>query len=172
MDPKQELKKIAPNLAQLDQTKGYRVPHDYFANLSDKLMDRVYEEERLQPYFANLSDQVLDKINKEKATNIVSIRSFFRYAIAAVFLLTMGSLLWMNTANDFDQPIYASIEETDDLDFILDNVSLEEILSSEQIEDDVFEEIFASEDIYIYSEESLGNLFYETNDDDLLEEFF
>lgn len=70
MKKRDEIKNIAPNLANWDQEEPQKVPIGYFETLPHQVMDRIKHEEDLKPYFDTLPQQVLSKVQTTSKPNI------------------------------------------------------------------------------------------------------
>lgn len=175
MDPREEIKDIAPTLSQWQHEEGYTVPSGYFDQLSDAVLSRVHEGDKMDLYFNSLPDRVMNKIDqeenrsKENVSKVLPIRAFYKYAVAAALLIAVGTMVWTTTSDDITPDTYVMSVETEELNYILDNVSLDDFLTSDIIEDEVFEALLVSD--VEYEEESIDALFYNISDDDILEEF-
>ena len=169
MNPREEIKDIAPKLSLWKYKEGYTVPKGYFENLSDKMYERVLEEEKLEPYFTSLPNEVMRKIQEEDKGKVISIRPFFKYAIAAAFMFLIGTLVWTNL--DGGEPdLLTSIESSDDLDYIIESVSIEDIFDSEFFDNEILDEVLANEEYETQLNDSAEDFLFDA-DDELLEEF-
>lgn len=170
MNPREEIKDMALKLSQWKHNEGYTVPSSYFNNLSDNVIKRIEEGEKLEPYFQSLPDQVINKIKREEKVKVMSIRSYYKYGVAAAILIAAGTMLWSSLIEETITPAYSTIEGSEDLDYIVDEVSMEDIFDSEFIDDESLDEIFASGEEQIFTNESAEDLLFDA-DDELLEEF-
>lgn len=169
MNPREEIKDIAPKLSLWKYKEGYTVPEGYFENLSDRMLDRVLEEEKLEPYFTSLPNEVMRKIKEEDKGKIISIRPFLKYVAAAVIMLSIGTLVW-NNLNDSEPDLLASIEDSEELDYIIESVSIEDIFDTDIFDDDILDEVLANEEYDIPLNDSAEDFLFDA-DDELLEEF-
>lgn len=170
MNPREEIKDMAPELSHWKHNEGYTVPSSYFNNLSDNVIKRVEEGEKLEPYFQSLPDQVINKIKREEKVKVVSIRSYFKYGTAAAILIAAGTMLWSSLIEETITPTYSMIEDIEDLDYIIEEISMEDIFDSEFIDNESLDEIFASGEEQYSTDESAEDLLFDA-DDELLEEF-
>lgn len=171
MEHRNEIKDIAPTLSKWNQKEGYTIPKDYFDGLSDNILNRANEEGNLEPYFSSLPDQVMDKLKKEESTKVITIRSWYRYGAVAALLIAVGSIIWSYNSDDTHLETYAVSTEAEELEYILDNVTIDEFLNSDIIDDATFEELLVSGEENAIVIESIEDLFYTYDDDELLEEF-
>ena len=170
MNPREEIKDIAPNLSQWKLSEGYSVPTDYFGSLNESIIERVDESEKLESYFTSLPDQVMQKIKQEEKSKVVSLGSYFKYGVAAALLLAVGSMIYSNLLEEAVLPSYSMIETSEDFNYIIDEISLEDIFDSEFIDDESLEELLVSgEDEF--SADDLAEEFIFDADDETLEEF-
>jgi len=174
MDYKEELQDIAPTLAQWSEKEGYIVPTGYFESLADTVIARSSEQNDMQSYFDELPNQVWDRIQQEgkEVKSTVSIRSFYRYGAAAAVLIAIGSFVWSYMADNEEvlSPAYATTAEAEEFDYILNYVSLAEILDADILDDEILEDILALEQTTEY-EDDIDEYLYDINDDEILEEF-
>lgn len=174
MNPREEIKEIANTLSQWKHDEGYVIPEGYFNNVSNLVMDRVAEEEKLEPYFEALPDRVMDRIKQEEDNSnhskTINIKPLYKYLVAAAMLMVAGTLIWSNQEVQPVAPVYSMNEYTQDLEYIEEEMSLEEILDSEFIEDELLDEILVSGEEYYSADESAEDILYEVGDE-LLEEF-
>ena len=169
MNPREEIKKIAPTLSQWNHNEGYLVPSNYFDKLSNNVINRVEETEKLEPYFESLHDRVMNKVKEEEKRKVIPISSFYKYGIAAAILITAGTMLWTNLKEETIVPTYSMTENVEDLDYIVNEISMEDIFDSEFIDDESLDEIFGSGEDLISSDDSIEDLLFEGGDE-LLEE--
>lgn len=170
MSPREEIKDVAPKLSEWKHSEGYKVPLDYFDNLPACVMKHIQETEKLEPYFQSLPDQVMNKIKREEKVKVVSIRSYFKYGIAASILISIGTMVWSSLLEETTTPTYSMIESSEDYNYIVEELSMEDIFDSEFIDDESLDEIFASEETQYSADESAEDLLFDA-DDELLEEF-
>ena len=170
MNPREEIKDIAPKLSQWKHPEGYTLPADYFVDLSDNVLLRAKEIENLEPYFNSLSDQVMNKIKEEEKGKVIPIRSYLKYVVAAAMLITVGTLLWSNQAKESTMPTYAMLETSEELDFIIDEIAMEDIFDSEFIDDESLDEILVYDLELIAVDDFAEEILYNASDD-ILEEF-
>ncbi len=170
MNPREEIKDIAPKLSLWKYGEGYKIPDGYFEGLSDRICERVEEDEKLDKYFSALPDEVMQKIKQEQKGKVMSIRPFLKYAVAAAFFMIMGTLVWNNVDSEFASDQTVSLEDSEELNYIIEAISLEDIFDTEFIDDETFEEILVNEDDEFIFNNSTEELLYEV-DDELLEEF-
>ena len=100
MNPREEIKDLAPKLFDWRHSEGYKVPVDYFDNLYVSVMRHIQETEKLEPYFQSLPNQVMNKIKREEKVKAVSIKSYFKYSIAAAILISVGTMMWPSLLED------------------------------------------------------------------------
>jgi len=170
MNPREEIKDLAPKLSEWKHSEGFKVPVDYFDNLSVSVMKHMQETEKLEPYFQSLPDQVINKIKREEKVKVMSIRSYFKYSIAAVILISVGTMMWSSLLEESTTLNYSMIEGSEDYNYIVEELSMEDIFDSEFIDDESLDEIFASEEGQYSADESSEDLLFDV-DDELLEEF-
>lgn len=98
MDEKQtyrdELREIAPELADIDRQNPFRVPPGYFRELPDRIMARIAEEER-QPVRGTWLDRQIDLV--------VRILRHPQYALALASLtivLAVAAVMWLPNGED------------------------------------------------------------------------
>lgn len=169
MNPREEIKDIAPKLSQMENEKRRPIPNDYFSELQNNVMNRLEESKKLEIYFEELPDKVLNTVRKEE-TKVFNIQPFLKYGVAAILLLCIGTLFWNNNELEGDATYALYEEENEDLDFIIEELSMEEILDSDFIDEEALEEILVSYDNEDSSERWVEEIFYDA-DDDLLEDF-
>lgn len=170
MDPKEEIKDIAPKLSLWKYKEGFQVPEGYFENLSNSVQVKIEERQNLDPYFDSLPDQVMNRIEQENSKKIISIQTYLKYAVAALFFVSIGTLLWNNIQEDITTPSLAIIEDTEEIDYIIESISIEDIFNTEFIDDADLDEIFANEDDDLFLIESVEEVLHDA-EDALLEEF-
>lgn len=168
MNPREEIKDIAPELSRWTHEEGYEVPVDYFSSLSDIMVAKVEEKEKLKPYFDSLPDQIMSRVREEKQR--VSISRYYKYGVAAAILILVGNMLWSNFNNEIVAPTYSMMEYNEDLEYIVDEVSMEDIFDTEFIDDESLEEVLTSGVDPFYTDDSAEHLFLDA-DDELLEDF-
>ena len=169
MNPREEIKNIAPTLSKWKHTEGYVVPADYFEKLSNNVINRVEETEKLESYFESLPNEVMNKVKHKEKRKVLPIRSFYKYGVAAAILITVGTVLWPSLMEETITPTYSMTENNEDLDFIVDEISMEDIFDSDFIDDESLDEIFAIGEDPISSDDSIKDLLFD-GDDELLEE--
>jgi len=170
MNPREEIKEMAPELSRWNQGEGYTIPNDYFEKFSERIIDRVKESEELKTYFDALPNQVMDKIKKEKKSKVYSLRSFIQYGAVAAALLVVGSLVWSNMSISNPDASFSLLNSSEDLDYIIDEIAIEEIFDSEFIDDELLDEILVSEEENYSIDDTTEDLFLDA-EDELLEEF-
>ena len=171
MNPREEIKDLAPKLFDWRHSEGYKVPVDYFDNLYVSVMRHMQETEKLEPYFQSLSNQVMLKIKREEKVKAVSIKSYFKYSIAAAILISAGIMMWSSLLEELTISTYSMIEGSEDYNYIVQELSVEDIFDLEFIDDETLDEIFTSEEGQYFIDESSEDLLFNV-DDELLEEFF
>ena len=171
MNPREEIKDLAPKLFDWRHSEGYKVPVDYFDNLYVSVMRHMQETEKLEPYFQSLSNQVMLKIKREEKVKAVSIKSYFKYSIAAAILISAGIMMWSSLLEELTISTYSMIEGSEDYNYIVQELSVEDIFDLEFIDDETLDEIFTSEEGQYFIDESSEDLLFDV-DDELLEEFF
>ncbi len=171
MNSREEIKDLAPKLYDWKHSEGYKVPVDYFDNLSVSVMKHMQETEKLEPYFQSLPNQVMNKIKCEEKVNAVSIKSYFKYSIAAAILISVGTMMWPSLLEDSTILNDSMIEDNEDYNYVVQELSVEDIFDLEFIDDETLDEIFASEEGQYFIDESSEDLLFDV-DDELLEEFF
>lgn len=170
MNPREEIKDIAPTLSQWNHSEGYIVPSNYFENLSNDMMVRLETTEKLDPYFLSLPDQLMAKIKEEEKTKVMTFKSYYKYVIAAGLLIAAGTMLWTNLVEEIGGSAYSMIEDSEDLDYIIDELSMEDIFDVEFIDDESLEEILANGEEQYTTDDLAEDLLYDAKDE-LLEEF-
>ncbi len=170
MNPREEIKVIAPTLSRWKISDRSTVPSDYFDTLADKVLESVEVAEKMEEYFQSLPDQVIHKIKQEETTNVNPILSYYKYVIAASIFIAVGTILWSSLTNETVSPSYSMIEIGEDLDYIIDEISVEDIFDFEFIDDKTFEEVLVSEDGQFSEEDLVDDLLFDV-DDEILEEF-
>ena len=126
-----ELREISPLLAGMSKTNVFRVPDSYFNSLAGQILSRIKQQQPLSVYNDDLSFSPLLQSLKEKnvfevpdgyfeqfasgmvsrvqpgKTRVVFMRSFFKYAVAAVFtgVLALGVV-------KFNQPVNTKLDAT------------------------------------------------------------
>ena len=171
MSPREEIKDLAPKLFEWKHSEGYNVPVDYFDNLSVSVMKHIQETEKLELYFLSLPDQVMNKIRREEKGKAMSTKSYFKYSIAAVILISVGTMMWSSLLEEPTTSTYSMIEGSEDYNYIVEELSMEDIFDSEFIDDESLYEILASEKEQYFIDESSEDFLFDV-DDELLEEFF
>ncbi len=171
MNPREEIKDLAPKLFDWRHSEGYKVPVDYFDNLYVSVMRHIQETEKLEPYFQSLPNQVMLKIKREEKVKAVSIKSYFKYSIAAAILISAGIMMWSSLLEELTISTYSMIEGSEDYNYIVQELSVEDIFDLEFIDDETLDEIFTSEEGQYFIDESSEDLLFNV-DDELLEEFF
>jgi len=171
MNPREEIKDLAPKLFDWKHSEGYKVPVDYFDNLYVSVMRHTQETEKLEPYFQSLPNQVMNKIKREEKVKAVSIKSYFKYSIAAAILISAGTMMWSSLLEEFTISTYSIIEGSEDYNYVVQELSVEDIFDLEFIDDETLDEIFTSEEGQYFIDESSEDLLFDV-DDELLEEFF
>lgn len=170
MKPREEIKDIAPILSQWEHKEAYSVPIDYFANLPGSMIERVTQSKELEPYFMSLPDQVMNKIKQEDKGKVVSIRTYYKYVVAATLLLVVGTMVWSSMTADPAATTYAMFESNEDLEYIFDEIPLVDILDSEFVDDETFEEVLVNVEDQLYLDEIAEEILFYA-DDEILEEF-
>lgn len=92
---------------------GFQVPENYFDSLEDRVLQKISFEENKPKintgfeipngYFDSLEDAVMAKLNDTKEIPVISIwkrKSVWISSVAAVFIVTMGTLLFFNTPKE------------------------------------------------------------------------
>jgi hypothetical protein len=134
-------------------------------------MRHTQETEKLEPYFQSLPNQVMNKIKREEKVKAVSIKSYFKYSIAAAILISVGTMMWPSLLEDSTILNDSMIEDNEDYNYVVQELSVEDIFDLEFIDDETLDEIFASEEGQYFIDESSEDLLFDV-DDELLEEFF
>ena len=171
MNPREEIKDLAPKLFDWKHSEGYKVPVDYFDNLSVSVMKHMQETEKLESYFQSLPNQVMNKIKREEKVKAVSIKSHFKYSIAAAILISAGTMMWSSLLGELTISTYSMVEGSEDYNYVVQELSVEDIFDLEFIDDETLDEIFTSEEGQYFIDESSEDLLFDV-DDELLEEFF
>ena len=154
--------------------KGFKTPEGYFEGLTDKIMDKLSEEERSIPendgfgvpenYFESLNDRIKDQLGP-KETKVVQLHSYRRYwvaaaSIAAIFLLAV-LIPWKGAeATSFDALANADIEaylDEGNLDF--SSYELAEFIPEESLEESIMlEESVEEENIMDYLDDAIEDI--------------
>ena len=143
----------------------------YFDNLYVSVMRHMQETEKLEPYFQSLPNQVMNKIKREEKVKAVSIKSYFKYSIAAAILISAGTMMWSSLLGELTISTYSMVEGSEDYNYVVQELSVEDIFDLEFIDDETLDEIFTSEEGQYFIDESSEDLLFDV-DDELLEEFF
>lgn len=153
--------------------KDFKTPEGYFESFTDKLLDRMAEEEANFPkkegfavpedYFEGLDKRILTRLDEKPETKVVQLRSYRKYvyaaaSIAAIFLLVFGLQWNSNTPPEFDlteSEIDAYFENTD---LGLSSYELAEVLSEDELRlEDFLENTVDEENIMEYLDENLDD---------------
>ena len=170
MNPREEIKDIAPTLSEWKHSEGYTVPSNYFERLSYNVLEYVEETKKLEPYFQSLPNQVMSKVKQEEKGKVMPIRSYYKYGLAAAILIVAGTILWSTVIEETIAPTYSMIEYSEDLDYIINEISIEDIFDSEFIDDESLDEILVSGEEQYSADDSAEDVLFDA-DDELLEEF-
>ena len=156
------------------KNKGFKTPEGYFEGLTDKIMDKLSEEERSIPenegfgvpenYFESLNERIKDRL-EPKETKVVQLHSYRKYwvaaaSIAAVFLLAV-LIPWKGTeATSFDALASADIEayiDEGNVDF--SSYELAEFIPEENLaESMLLEESVEEENIMDYLDDAIEDI--------------
>ena len=79
--------------------------------------------------------------------------------------------MWSSLLEEFTISTYSIIEGSEDYNYVVQELSVEDIFDLEFIDDETLDEIFASEEGQYFIDESSEDLLFDV-DDELLEEFF
>jgi hypothetical protein len=101
----------------------------------------------------------------------VSIKSYFKYSIAAAILISAGTMMWSSLLGELTISTYSMVEGSEDYNYVVQELSVEDIFDLEFIDDETLDEIFTSEEGQYFIDESSEDLLFDV-DDELLEEFF
>jgi len=143
----EELKEIAPRLADIQRVNPFSVPVHYFESLPDELMQKVQVESDLlvlnslkkdngfdvpYNYFESLPGKILDRVREEdnkpslldKILNKAGFLLNPKYALASIALLA-GIIFFMNRMNNNEVriPTLASAEKQISVQDVSDYVS-------------------------------------------------
>lgn len=173
---------------EFGKRKKPSVPEGFFDSFSDKLMDKISEEESPlasitksdKPevpvgFFENFADKVSTEIQKQesvedKPSRIISLKVMGFVTAVAACLLVMFAILPSD-----DEPVVATIDEVEELD---EQMNLAETVTDDEYlafldGDDVIDFIIENEDIEIEddaSSEEDEDVFYYLEED--LEEYY
>ena len=79
--------------------------------------------------------------------------------------------MWSSLLEEFTISTYSIIEGSEDYNYVVQELSVEDIFDLEFIDDETLDEIFTSEEGQYFIDESSEDLLFDV-DDELLEEFF
>ena len=80
-------------------------------------------------------------------------------------------MMWSSLLEEFTISTYSIIEGSEDYNYVVQELSVEDIFDLEFIDDETLDEIFTSEEGQYFIDESSEDLLFDV-DDELLEEFF
>ena len=142
-----ELKEIAPGLNDLPLEDGFRVPHNYFKELPDRVWNRLQVEQTAP---VSLWERLQDLIWPQKG------RFYPALAFASVLLLIVAGVLY--TKPQVTQDPLASVTQDEALEYVLDN--LQDFSSEDLIATGMIAEWDASE-VTPVSEDDLDQMMNE-----------
>ena len=151
--------------------EDFKTPEGYFEGLTDKLLDKLSEEETAvfpkkdgfkvpEGYFDTLNQNIKKKLNAEE-TKVINLRSYKKFyyvaaSIAAVALVIFG-MNWNSSGSlTFDDLASSDIEsyfESNEID--LSTYEIAEVLPVEELEiNDILEDQFEEENIIDYLDDT------------------
>jgi len=157
-----ELEKLSPHLAKLKKTDPFKVPDDYFAQMSSEVFEKVQEANKVPAPEPSLS--FFDRL-------AAGIKTLFqpRYAVGfgMVALLLIAVFVFNKGEVNTDSMLLADLQVTDAQQYLADNIdefdesllldldldiNQMDGLTGEDLDDEILEELFEDLDEQLLEE--------------------
>ena len=130
-----ELKDISPTVAGIPRDNVLSVPEHYFDCLDAHILFKINDKYAGVPdgYFDTLPSEIMNRIRNEKPAKLISVKSTFRYSVAAIITGLIGLSLFslLNAPEEKSNLLYAEAKK------IINSGKYEEVfksLTEEEIE--------------------------------------
>ncbi len=156
-----------------NKNSGFKTPEDYFEGLTDRLLEKLSEEDSVLPkedgfavpeaYFDTLNEKLADKIQQED-TKVVQLNPYRKYyfaaaSIAAVALIIFGLNMGQSEETTFEDLASSDIEdyfESNELE--LSSYEIAEVLPVDELEiNDILENQLNEDNVIEYLNDNIDD---------------
>ena len=156
-----------------NKNNGFKTPEDYFEGLTDRLLEKLSEEDSILPkedgfavpegYFDTLNEKLADKIQQED-TKVVQLNPYRKYyfaaaSIAAVALVIFGLNMRQSEEATFEDLASSDIEdyfESNELE--LSSYEIAEVLPVDELEiNDILENQLNEDNVIEYLNDNIDD---------------